>query len=389
MSPIFIHPLLNRQDNWSGYLVETLTANEKTIPVLEMLETHLSLNLFDKRQIWFLPVPCLNEQSFLPSTPHIAVFPALQGLDAEQPYPQEALIRQANGKLGLKVVANQKLPEAGNWHVFLIEAMHARSLPPMSLLGLSTQVQLVGTGIQNHTDASWLKEHHVEFFTTEYLLTHAPLSGKADLTRLKLLELLSLIANDADTAEIEAIFKQEPKLAYSLLRLVNSAANSPRNPITSFSTAINLLGRRQLQRWLQLLVYADPNNGHQPNPLLQKAATRGRLIEHLVEALNLDLPNTEHRGDAAFMTGTFSLLHVLLHLPMRDIIQQLPLPAVVSEALGNHAGLLGEVLQLVEASDKRDLKTAHEKCTLLGLCPEKHLQAQLSALAWAAKIHTD
>ena len=36
------------------------------------------------------------------------------------------------------------------------------------------------------------------------------------------LKLMQLVATDADTCEIEAIFRQEPVLAYHLLRLVNS-----------------------------------------------------------------------------------------------------------------------------------------------------------------------
>ncbi|MBK8317119.1 MAG: HDOD domain-containing protein [Betaproteobacteria bacterium] len=49
-----------------------------------------------------------------------------------------------------------------------------------------------------------------------------------------------MVADDADTGKLEAIFRQEPKLSYNLLRLVNSAAIAPRNPITSFAQAINL-----------------------------------------------------------------------------------------------------------------------------------------------------
>jgi hypothetical protein len=100
---------------------------------------------------------------------------------------------------------------------------------------------------------------------------------------------------------------------------------SPRSPITSFGQAINLLGRRQLQRWLQLLVYSDPNNGQHPTPLLQKAAARGRLIELLVPSLGID-PALENPGDMAFMIGTFSLLDTLLNMSMGDILHQLPLP---------------------------------------------------------------
>ena len=92
----------------------------------------------------------------------------------------------------------------------------------------------------------------------------------ADTTRLKLLKLLSLVVQDADTREIEEIFRQEPKLSYNLLRLVNSVAVGPKTPITGFNQAITVLGRRQLQRWLQLLIYANQfGQAGQPNPLLQ------------------------------------------------------------------------------------------------------------------------
>ena len=86
-----------------------------------------------------------------------------------------------------------------------------------------------------------------------------------------------------------------------MLRLVNSAAIAPRSPIESFAQAINLLGRRQLGRWLQLLVYADTDGKKSINPLLIKAATRGRMMELLASKESTN-------SDCAFMVGCFSLL---------------------------------------------------------------------------------
>jgi EAL and modified HD-GYP domain-containing signal transduction protein len=221
--------------------------------------------------------------------------------------------------------------------------------------------------------------------SSEFLLNRHPPGKKADLSRLKLLELLALIVNDADTAQIEDIFKQQPKLAYSLMRLVNSAANAPRAPITCFSQAINLLGRRQLQRWLQLLVFADQNTGQHANPLLQKAATRGRLIELLAD--NPEDDASKQLLDTAFMVGTFSLLDVLLNMPLKEILQHLPLPAAAHAALADHSGLLGQILKAVSASESRDLSGARQQLQHLAITPEKHLTAQLSAFSWATKIH--
>ena len=193
-----------------------------------------------------------------------------------------------------------------------------------------------------------------------------------------------LIAEDAETGALEAIFRQEAKLSYSLLRLVNSAAIAPRTPITCFAQAINLLGRRQLQRWLQLLVYADPNNGQHPNPLLQKAAARGRLLELLAPAM--PSLSAEESGDTAFMTGVFSLLDTLLSMSMSEILQQLPLPEMVHKALAEHSGPLGELLRAISAAEGGDLKFAAEQLEKLGIEGERLLDAQMAALSWAAKI---
>jgi c-di-GMP-related signal transduction protein len=87
------------------------------------------------------------------------------------------------------------------------------------------------------------------------------LSQKLKPAQLSLMRLLALAMEDADTSEIENAFKHEPGLTLDLLRLTNSAANGLTTRITSLRHAIAVLGRRQLQRWLQLLIYANADSG--------------------------------------------------------------------------------------------------------------------------------
>ena len=277
-----------------------------------------------------------------------------------------------------------KLPASGTWDYLVLGTSHARSLPPYTLLGMASRTVVIVTSLHTQNDRDWALANACTLSTGEFLLARST-TQKADMTRLKLLKLLTLIEGDASTGDLEAIFREETKLSYSLLRLVNSAAMSPRSPITSFGQAINLLGRRQLQRWLQLLVYSDPNNGQHPTPLLQKAAARGRLIELLVPSLGID-PALENPGDMAFMIGTFSLLDTLLNMSMGDILHQLPLPEIAQAALGSHAGKFGALLAAIEAADKRDLNAAASQLTHLGIAAESYLDAQLAAISWAAKI---
>lgn len=278
---LFIHPLLGAGDVWSGFLIETAPGSNTNEEMLRHLGQHSEFLSFDKRSPWFFPPPLETTNPEIFREQLVATFSAQAKPTTDTVGALETGLRQHRKKIALIAAHNQKLPGTGAWDFLLITASHARSLPPYSLSGLATRSTIVVTEVHSHTDHEWAKANGCTLCTTEFLLSRHLPGKKADLTRIKLLELLSLIVADADTAEIEGIFRQEPKLAYSLLRLVNSAANAPRSVITSFSQAINLLGRRQLQRWLQLLVFADQNSGQHANPLLQKAATRGRMMELL------------------------------------------------------------------------------------------------------------
>jgi len=383
---LFIHPLMGTDDTSSGFIAEAAACGEMKDNMLQMLMQHAEFAGFDHRHPWFLPVQCQSgwlESTLEHCTP---TFPAqtTTGVDEEALKALEATLRQKKVKLALRASPSQKLPGTGAWEYVLITASHARTLPAHSLQGLSPKTTIVVTDVHNHADREWATSNSAQMTTTEFLLNRHPPGKKADLTRLKLVQLLALIVADADTSSIEEVFRQEPKLAYSLLRLVNSAANAPRSPITSFSQAINLLGRRQLQRWLQLLVFADQNNGQHVNPLLQKAATRGRLMELLAQ--KIEGGQTPEWQDAAFMIGTFSLLDVLLNMSIKEILQHLPLASIVQEALADHSGPLGQLLKMITATESRDLAAARNQLLKLSITPETHLNAQLTALNWAAQI---
>lgn len=371
---LFIHPLLGTDDTWQGFLAECPPGAELA-PLLHRLPAGGG----SAAAPWFGPA-----QPGASSSPYIPVFlPPL----ADDLAAQAAERRESKRPTALVALPGEPLPATGQWDHVLIDISYARSPPPFTLLGLSSRTQLIATRVLSTADRQWAFDNACRLGTTEYLQQRAGNGDKPETNRLKLLELLSLIANDADTKALEAIFRQETKLAYSLLRLVNSAALAPRSPITSFSQAINLLGRRQLQRWLQLLVYADPNQARGPSPLLLKAASRGRLLETL-SAAHTELGEVADIGDIAFMTGAFSLLDALLNLPMTDILKQLPLPALAAQALLDQSGPLGRLLAGTRAADARDLGAASDLFGGLGITPAELLDAQLDALSWAASIRS-
>ncbi|MDK6078966.1 EAL and HDOD domain-containing protein [Massilia varians] len=195
-------------------------------------------------------------------------------------------------------------------------------------------------------------------------------------SRRRILTLLGLLSRDADSRELEQQLKQDPTLSYHLLKLVNSAAFAVSTQITSFNQAINLLGRRQVQRWLQLLLYARQQADGLPNLLLPLAARRAAQLEALCKQGG----GERDACDLAFMTGVFSLLDRLLHMPMADIVADLNLPEHVSGALLTRSGELGAWLRLTETHPTRQALDA------AGIDPAGWWSSQLNAYHWAIQV---
>lgn len=207
---------------------------------------------------------------------------------------------------------------------------------------------------------------------------------KLEHSQLSLMKLMGLLLSDASTAEIEAALKPEPGLTVNLLRMTNSVGAGCLEKITSLNHAITVLGRRQLQRWLQLLLFSAGDRHGASNPLLMMAATRGRLMELLACE---DRPGDAAFTDQAFMVGIMSLMPALVGMPIEEIVAPLGISDSVKEALCTHAGELGKLLSLAESSEDGDLCGLDEALSCLPkLGPKALNRAQTEALCWANSI---
>ena len=209
---------------------------------------------------------------------------------------------------------------------------------------------LLAEKVERHEQMQLCHDLGFDLFQGYYFAHPTVIHGKRlQSSKLALLRLLGLLSQDAETSEVESVLKQEPVLTVNLLRLTNSVGSGLATRITSLRHAITLLGRRQLLRWLQLLLYSGAADSPQAvNPLLQLAATRGRLMELLVDKT----PEVKVVGrdliDQGYMVGILSLMPALIGCPMSEIVGQLPVAQPVLDALKDRSGTLGDLLSLVE-----------------------------------------
>ena len=226
-----------------------------------------------------------------------------------------------------------------------------------------------------------------EYFQGYYFARPAILSGKKIApSELVILSLLQLINSDADNRDIEAAVKRDALISLNLLRLVNTPAAGARRHIDTLAEALVVLGRDQFQRWLQILLYATSGATVEFNsPLLQMATTRGKLMELMTRKMPL-----HQRGgsaDSSFSVGIMSLMDALFSMSMEDVLATVVVAPDVRDALLERAGVLGEMLKVVELLEnpKRGGQLG-KALKSLGLTVKEVREIEIDAFSWVNQL---
>ena len=207
----------------------------------------------------------------------------------------------------------------------------------------------------------------------------APPKGAA--SRMRIVQLLNLLRNDAETTELAATLKQDPMLSYRILRYINSVGIGLATHVNSIEHALVVLGQQRFYRWLSLLLFSPQGGGFGEWLLVEHALTRGRLMELLGGSR---FPATER--DALFLVGAFSLLDRLLQQPLEQVVGQLTLPPAVRAALLERSGPYAPLLAVAEACESLDPGRIEAAAAAAGLDPQASNRAMLSAMSWAHEV---
>ena len=204
------------------------------------------------------------------------------------------------------------------------------------------------------------------------------LPHRIDNTRLKVLELLNMVRNHADIAELEAVLKRDALLSYKLLSYLNAPCNGLTRKLDSLTQALVLLGYKPLYRWLTLLLFTSGKRDARGESLLQNSLIRARLTETLAGPE----VSPEDR-DSLFVTGMFSLLDALLNVPMQQALAPLNLSDALTQALLNDHGIYAPYLRLAIACETANQQRIAALAAAAGVSVHAVNLAHVKALLWA------
>lgn len=213
-------------------------------------------------------------------------------------------------------------------------------------------VKLLAEKVETVEDFSYSASLGFEYFQGYFFSKPEIIESKTiSPEQATLFKLFNSLAVEDDVDVIEKVFKQSPQLDFKLLKFMNSAAFYVRQKVTSIRHAITMLGYRNLQKWVSLLLFANQADDMKSNPLLERATMRGLIMEKLAQKAT----NNRSAGDISFIVGILSLIDALLGIPMSEAISDLNLSTEISDALINREGLPGVLLGVVEKLEQQDL----------------------------------
>ena len=170
-------------------------------------------------------------------------------------------------------------------------------------------------------------------------------------------DLMQRVDRQEPAEKLEAVVRNDPTLAFRLMRYLNSPGFGLSVEISSFRHALMILGYQRLKRWLALLVTSaidDPDL----KPLMHLAVRRGLLMEEIARPGGDDQLRNE-----LFICGVFSTLDRMIGQPFEQLLKTIPVQESVASALAHDAGPCAPFLALaraVEAESAYDIREAAE-----------------------------
>jgi EAL and modified HD-GYP domain-containing signal transduction protein len=245
--------------------------------------------------------------------------------------------------------------------------------------------RFVATGVQ--TLEAFHMCHKLQFalfmgpFITRRETLDNPTMGPS---RAKVLDLMNRVRTGAEQPELATQFRHDPALSVRLLRYVNSPGMGLMNKIGGIEQALMVMGQDKLYRWLTLILFTGGKSQELDQAVLENALVRGRMAEQLAGRALF-----AKARDEIFVAGLFSLLDVVMGMPMEQVLKQISLPAEITEAIVSQRGPYAPYLALAIACEQDDQSSIEALARQIGREVDDINAVHMDALLWAQQLSDD
>lgn len=178
--------------------------------------------------------------------------------------------------------------------------------------------------------------------------------------------------------KLAEIIETDINLAYRFMRVISHKQTE--EPIYSIKSSLVYMGLKELERWINVLMLRDLASD-KPMAIMNLSLVRAKFSEYISENSIYKVRKSE-----ISIMCLFSVLDVILDMPMYKVLEGLFLSDDVKEALIYNEGSLSPVFELVCAYEGADWEKVNRLSTQIGLNKDLIMKGYLESLRWASEI---
>ena len=201
--------------------------------------------------------------------------------------------------------------------------------------------------------------------------------GQTEVEPLKVnyLELMNIV-NDVDFELTKAadVIGRDTALVVSLLEMVNRTA--VKSEVTSIRHAAALLGQRELKKWINTVITKELC-ADRPNEITRVSLLRAKFMECLAPSFGLAMKASE-----LFLMGLFSVLDIILSMPMAEALDKVNVAKEIREALLNRTGEFADIYDFMIAYENADWQEVSRMQILKSIDNDAVFKAYITAVRW-------
>lgn len=193
--------------------------------------------------------------------------------------------------------------------------------------------------------------------------------------KVNYIQLLNMVNSpEFELTEAADIIGRDTALVISLLKMVNRMTRN--STITSIRHAAAMLGEKELRKWL-ITAVAGQLYTDKPNELTRMSLLRAKFAENLAPVFSLAIQSSE-----LFLMGLFSVLDVILDMPMKDALETIKVSRNISDALVYHKGIFAFPLEFILQYENANWQEVSRLMIVHNIEMQPVYDAYLNALRW-------
>jgi len=150
--------------------------------------------------------------------------------------------------------------------------------------------------------------------------------------------------------------------------------------IDSIRNAVAILGQKEVKKWASIAISMGMGEDR-PGEITRLSLIRAKFAENLAPAFEMAI-----KSGSLFISGLFSLLDVILQMPLEKAIDEVAASGEIRDTLLEKKGALSEVMRLILAYENADWHNTSLLMVKNNVDIKTLTQAYIDSLYWYRQL---